>query len=42
VAKRKPSHPKAERNTIEFDGIPNLQAFEDLVADYFRGYKTKI
>ena len=30
-------HKKAPRQTIDFDEIKNWQAFEDLVADYFRG-----
>jgi hypothetical protein len=35
----KASHAISLRNTIEFDEIPNWQAFEDLVANYFRGTK---
>jgi hypothetical protein len=37
----KTSRPKFLRTTIEFDEIPNWQAFEDLVADYFRGIKDQ-
>jgi hypothetical protein len=35
--KSRPSPPKALREVIEFDEIQDGQAFEDLVADYFRG-----
>jgi Restriction endonuclease len=35
------TRPKEPRTTIEFDEIPNWQAFEDLVADYFRGIKEQ-
>lgn len=39
MARRLPknSRSKSPRNTIEFDEIRDWQAFEDLVADYFRG-----
>jgi len=33
--------PKRLRKTIEFDEIPNWQAFEDLVADYFRSIQEQ-
>ncbi len=39
--KAKSSRQKALRTTIEFDEILNWQAFEDLVADYFRGIKEQ-
>jgi hypothetical protein len=35
------SHTKDLRKTIEFDELPNWQAFEDLVGDYFRGIKDQ-
>jgi hypothetical protein len=37
----KTSQAQSLRTTIEFDEIPNWQAFEDLVADYFRGIRDQ-